>query len=61
MGNKGAFITMGMDMKPNYTTYDAVVSFIIFYQISKNVISDGWVTRNELIRNYYSDGSIERF
>ena len=33
MENKGAFITMGMDMKPNYTTYDAVVS--LFYQISK--------------------------
>ena len=26
-----------------------------------NVISDGWVTRNELVRNYYSDGTIERF
>ena len=26
MGNKGAFITMGTDTKPNYTTYDAVVS-----------------------------------
>lgn len=24
MGNKGAFITMGTDTKPNYTTYDAV-------------------------------------
>lgn len=29
MGNKGAFITMkGKDMKPNFTTYDAVVSII---------------------------------
>ena len=28
MGNKGAFITMGMDMKPNYTTYEAVVSSV---------------------------------
>lgn len=27
MGNKGAFITLtGKDMKPKYTTYDAVVS-----------------------------------
>ena len=26
-----------------------------------NVISDGWVTRNELVRNCYSDGTIERF
>lgn len=27
MGNKGAFITMkGKDMKPNFTTYEAVVS-----------------------------------
>lgn len=27
MGNKGAFITLnGKDMKPNFTTYDAVVS-----------------------------------
>ncbi|CAB3977518.1 Serine threonine- phosphatase 5 [Paramuricea clavata] len=24
MGNKGAFITMGSDLKPNFTTYDAV-------------------------------------
>ena len=30
MGNKGAFITMGTDLKPNYTTYDAVVSLIFF-------------------------------
>ena len=28
---------------------------------AENVISDGWVTRNELVRNYYSDGTIERF
>ena len=27
----------------------------------ENVISDGWVTRNELVRNCYSDGTIERF
>lgn len=26
MGNKGAFITMDQDLKPNFTTYDAVVS-----------------------------------
>ena len=26
MGNKGAFITLTRDLKPNYTTYDAVVS-----------------------------------
>ena len=25
MGNKGAFITMGSDLKPNFTTYEAVV------------------------------------
>ena len=31
MGNKGAFITMGPDMKPNFTIYDAVVSSIFFY------------------------------
>ena len=32
MGNKGAFITMiGKDMKPNYTTYEAVVSILFFY------------------------------
>ncbi|KAK2554291.1 Serine/threonine-protein phosphatase 5 [Acropora cervicornis] len=24
MGNKGAFITMGSDVKPNFTSYDAV-------------------------------------
>ena len=30
MGNKGAFITMGSDVKPNFTTYDAVVSSITF-------------------------------
>lgn len=30
MGNKGAFITMGPDMKPNFTTYDAVVSSVFF-------------------------------
>ena len=31
MGNKGAFITMtGKDMKPNYVTYDAVVSSFIY-------------------------------
>lgn len=30
MGNKGAFITMnGKDMKPHFTTYDAVVSWMI--------------------------------
>lgn len=26
MGNKGAFVNMGSDLKPNFTTYDAVVS-----------------------------------
>ena len=26
MGNKGAFITFGRDLKLNYVTYDAVVS-----------------------------------
>lgn len=34
MGNKGAFITLnGKDMKPEYTTYEAVVSsrFSFFY------------------------------
>ena len=30
MGNKGAFITMGPDAKPNFTTYDAVVSIFSF-------------------------------
>ena len=25
MGNKGAFITMSSDLKPNFTTYEAVV------------------------------------
>ena len=30
MGNKGAFITMGPDMIPNFTTYDAVVSSVFF-------------------------------
>jgi len=30
MGNKGAFITMnGKDMKPQFVTYDAVVSFFV--------------------------------
>lgn len=30
MGNKGAFITMkGEDMKPNFTSYEAVVCKII--------------------------------
>jgi hypothetical protein len=28
MGNKGAFITLGSDLKPNFTTYDAVVSVL---------------------------------
>ena len=28
---------------------------------TKYVISDGLVTRKELVRNYYSDGTIERF
>lgn len=32
MGNKGAFITLkGKDMKPNFTTYEAVVS--IFFHV----------------------------
>ena len=31
MGNKGAFITMGPDAKPNFTTYDAVVSTFSFF------------------------------
>lgn len=32
MGNKGAFITLnGKDMKPEYTTYEAVVSILIFF------------------------------
>ena len=33
MGNKGAFITMnGKDMKPQFTTYEAVVSaHCLFY------------------------------
>lgn len=31
MGNLGAFITMnGKDLKPNFTTYEAVVSIYIF-------------------------------
>lgn len=34
MGNKGAFITMGSDVKPNFTTYDAVVSSIVFALIT---------------------------
>ncbi len=28
MGNKGAFITLTRDLKPKYTTYDAVVSSV---------------------------------
>jgi hypothetical protein len=28
MGNKGAFITLGSDLKPSFTTYDAVVSVL---------------------------------
>lgn len=35
MGNLGAFITLkGKDMKPNYTTYEAVVSFFSPYFFS---------------------------
>ena len=35
MGNKGAFITMnGKDMKPQFVTYDAVVSFFCFFLIT---------------------------
>ena len=29
MGNKGAFITMTDDLKPKFTTYDAVVSYFV--------------------------------
>lgn len=34
MGNKGAFITMGSDLKPNFTTYDAVVSEKLAHRLS---------------------------
>ncbi len=34
MGNKGAFITMGADLKPNFTSYDAVVSDPRNYQFA---------------------------
>ena len=45
MGNKGAFITMGVDMKPNYTTYDAVVSICeLFNKCQKGVCS--WLVRS---------------
>ena len=38
MGNKGAFITMGSDVKPNFTSYDAVVSHVPFnHQTSNNL------------------------
>jgi len=31
MGNKGAFVTLqGGDLKPNFTSYEAVVSSIIW-------------------------------
>ena len=39
MGNKGAFITMGTDTKPNYTTYDAVVSSRFWFCYRR---PDGW-------------------
>ena len=39
MGNKGAFITMnGKDMKPNFTTYDAVVSQFNLFNLNLLVI-----------------------
>ena len=35
MGNKGAFITMnGKDMKPHFTTYEAVVSALCLSNLS---------------------------
>ena len=29
MGNKGAFITLTNDLKPKFTTYEAVVSSVL--------------------------------
>ena len=35
MGNQGAFITLnGSDMKPQFTTYQAVVSFFLVTQVT---------------------------
>ena len=40
MGNKGAFITMnGKDMKPHFTTYEAVVSLKILFR-SKDLLTN---------------------
>lgn len=47
MGNKGAFITLkGKDMKPNFTTYEAVVS-IIFCKENKllNLRDNFWLEK----------------
>jgi serine/threonine-protein phosphatase 5 len=37
MGNKGAFIRFGKDMKPNFTQFTAVVSFIVFFFLKHTV------------------------
>lgn len=35
MGNRGAFITLnGKDMEPNFTSYEAVVSFFTVFSTS---------------------------
>ena len=36
MGNKGAFITLTKDLKPQFTTYEAVVSHV-------SVLSGAWL------------------
>ena len=33
MGNKGAFITLGKDLKPQFTTYEAVVGALHHHYI----------------------------
>ena len=50
MGNKVAFITLGMDMKPNYTTYDAVVSFFFFLPDLKNALFHFYFARLRIAR-----------
>lgn len=47
MGNKGAYITLGPDMKPQFTTYEAVVNHITSLLI--NITS--FFSHSSLIRN----------
>ena len=45
MGNKGAFITLTKDLKPQFTTYEAVVSHV-------SVLSGAWLDTNVVLVNY---------